>query len=251
MQNTGRRKDLTEHAKHWEMDEFDPSTFDICPLCGCPNARTHFPFNCEGVSDKLLANHNEVERMKRNFPHACFITVAYAHPHLELVKAIHERRELQYLLSLICRTLAGVGMVNHGKPTFFTDSSAIFPDLPGGNLAAFSILWDSSLNDQERIVVAQIFRCSKVSPVQLIPMQVALTCGDQTINRAELSAIIQIVRSCAGAFIYSDSAWAIDVFGAVRETPVYAAHMHRANFDLICDLIDLAKTQRSFSVYFA
>eukprot|EP00438_Fugacium_kawagutii_P036561 Skav212103 [mRNA] locus=scaffold686:94847:97138:- [translate_table: standard] len=124
-------------------------------------------------------------------------------------------------------------------PTFYTDGSSIFPTLPGGCLAAFSIILDTARDDHERIAAVQRFRTSHVKPECLEPIQIALACGAQTINRAELSAMIQIVRSCDAAFIYSDSAWAIGVFEAVRDAPFPQAHMHRANFDMICDLIQL------------
>eukprot|EP00438_Fugacium_kawagutii_P002152 Skav219893 [mRNA] locus=scaffold841:138942:142890:- [translate_table: standard] len=103
-----------------------------------------------------------------------------------------------------------------------------------------TLMRQTGKGDEERITCARAFRALKVWPEQLVPIQIALTPGAQTINRAELAAILQIARSCPTAIIYSDSAWAIEVFEAVRRTPVYSAHFHRANFDLVCDLVDLA-----------
>eukprot|EP00438_Fugacium_kawagutii_P007357 Skav218570 [mRNA] locus=scaffold2610:188616:191990:- [translate_table: standard] len=228
---------FADQAQHWEGDDFDRSTFETCPLCGLQNSRTHFPYHCHGVAATLLEHQTEFDRIRANFPHCCFIPVAYEHPHVELIKSIHERRELPtpFLLHEFGWTLDQV-------PEFYTDGSSIFPELPGGQLAAFSIILDSTTGDIERIQCARAFRELKVWPQQLIPVQVALTPGAQTINRAELCAIIQIIRSCRAAVIYSDSAWAIEVFEAVRRSPSYSAHLHRANFDLICDLIDLAST---------
>eukprot|EP00438_Fugacium_kawagutii_P007434 Skav210443 [mRNA] locus=scaffold1297:139065:141077:- [translate_table: standard] len=226
---------FSDQARHWEGDDFDPSSFDRCPLCDASNTRTHFPYRCPGVAGTLLANEHDFTHIKTHFPHCCFIPIAYEHPHLELVRSIHERRELPAIFDL-----REYGKQDNRTPVFFTDGSSIFPELPGGHLAAFSIVWDATTGDEERITCARAFRALKVWPEQLVPIQIALTPGAQTINRAELAAILQIARSCPTAIIYSDSAWAIEVFEAVRRTPVYSAHFHRANFDLVCDLVDLA-----------
>ena len=60
-------------------------------------------------------------------------------------------------------------------------------------------------------------------------------------NRAELTAILQIVRSVECAVIHSDSAWAISAFESVREAPFPELHANKPNSDLLLGSCELAK----------
>eukprot|EP00435_Cladocopium_sp_Y103_P056487 s619_g19.t1 len=139
------------------------------------------------------------------------------------------------------------GDCDQQMPVFYTDGSCPFPKLPGGGLCSWSIVWDSLDNDCERRQVASLVKDQDIIPESLIPIQASLAFGPQSVNRAELTAIIQVIRSVVCGRIFSDSAWAIGAFERVRDNPFPEAHIHEANSDLLLWLCELAETRDLFA----
>eukprot|EP00438_Fugacium_kawagutii_P012261 Skav216877 [mRNA] locus=scaffold1042:430240:432351:- [translate_table: standard] len=227
-----------EQCKHWDSQadilDGDSNKFAQCPLCGAKNTRVHHPFQCSALDNLVLENSEVVDFVKVNFPHACFLPVVYMHPRSRLLHYIHNQRELPdpFDLPMCFQDCSCI-------PTFFTDGSCAFPTLPGGHLAGFAIVLDLLTDDQQRVDVVQQYKLGgEVDTFQI--MQVALATGTQTINRAEFSAVLQVMKSCKSAILHVDSQWTIDTVHAVRAAPFPAAHMHRQNFDLIVELIQIA-----------
>lgn len=228
-----------EQCQHWdncEIEQLDEENkFLKCPLCGAENTRQHHPFQCPAQETLQLEHVEEVTYVKRHFPHACFLPVIYMHPHLRVLQYVHNRREqpdpFNLPQNMQDRTLV-----------FYTDGSSAFPQLSGGYLAGYAVVLDLLDEDTERIAIAEKVRSNQPVHDTFSVVQVALVSGVQTINRAELSAVIQVIRSCSSAVIYVDSKWTIDTVNAITELPCIAAHAHRQNFDLIVQLIHLAST---------
>lgn len=126
-------------------------------------------------------------------------------------------------------------------PTFYTDGSCPFPQLADRSLCTWSVVWDSLDDDVERSHIASLVKDRDIIPKSLVPIQASLVQGPQTVNRAELTAILQIVRSVECAVIHSDSAWAISAFESVREAPFPELHANKPNSDLLLGLCELAK----------
>eukprot|EP00438_Fugacium_kawagutii_P007625 Skav221466 [mRNA] locus=scaffold1700:387695:388876:+ [translate_table: standard] len=78
-----------------------------------------------------------------------------------------------------------------------------------------------------------------------------MTTGPQTINRAEFSAILQVVKSTFAADIFSDSQWAIDAFTAIQLNPENMCHFESPNDDLLMAMACLSadKCLDNFRVY--
>lgn len=140
-------------------------------------------------------------------------------------------------------SLEDMGWDGTGIPVFYTDGSCPFPKLPRGHVAAFSIVWDSLSSDDDRRGVARELRGSGALPSTLFPVQAALAVGMQTNNRAELCAILQVIRSQNSAIIFSDSQYAIDLFHSVAAMPNPFVHQGKQNFDLIVLLCDLSNSK--------
>ena len=212
-----------------------------CPLCQGEDSRAHFPLDCPGTLDLQTEYAGPVASTRLDFPHQVFLPLLYKHPKLDLLKTIHAARELPdaFVLSDFVDVLPGV-------PTFYTDGSCFLPVHPVARLAAFSVVLDSAPTDDIRRGVALAHRCSSDTPPTFVAVQVALVHGPQTVNRAEFSAVLQIVRSVSAARIFTDSAWTIATFEAVRPEPDPAMHCHRGNFDLILLLCELGETRDLF-----
>ena len=70
-------------------------------------------------------------------------------------------------------------------------------------------------------------------PATLKPLSAGLQFGEQTINRAELTAVIQIVRSTNSAIIVTDSAYAVRIFKQVQLDHNPINYHGFDNYDLI------------------
>eukprot|EP00438_Fugacium_kawagutii_P031154 Skav200599 [mRNA] locus=scaffold1278:134083:138135:- [translate_table: standard] len=228
-----------EQCKHWDSGDFDEDAnkFAKCPLCGADNTRVHHPFHCPAQTQLSLEHSDAVDHVKQHFPHACFLPVIYMHPRLRLLQYIHSQREQPDPFQLPDSI-----DLNECVPRFYTDGSCAFPTLPGGHLAGYSVVLDLLTDDNQRLQAARQYRMGDMADTFQI-MQVALVTGTQTINRAEFTAVLQVVKSCPCAILYVDSQWTIDTFHAVVDMPYAAIHMRRQNFDLIIELIHLAASR--------
>eukprot|EP00438_Fugacium_kawagutii_P022750 Skav214764 [mRNA] locus=scaffold1230:158615:162745:+ [translate_table: standard] len=220
-----------EHREKWCDFEAD-DTLQCCPLCGAEDNRQHFPFECPGISSLRDSFQNEIMAAKEHFPHCCFLPVMYKHPKMDVLH-----------LANFNRTLPEPLVLDADEPhdfCFYTDGSCIFPE-QGGRLSAWSVIWDQSTCKDERVQQSRRFRATGQTPTTLTPIQVGLTTGPQTINRAEFTAMLQIVRSVSSATIYSDSQWALDAFRAIQLNPCWQYHYGSPNDDLLFQLVAIAQ----------
>ena len=222
---------------HWGNEDYPEET--VCPLCGGPDDRAHFPMLCDALSQLREEHAVVLEHVKDKFPHMCFLPVIYKHPKVQLLQSILKTWELPLPFNL---AEFGRDERSTSVPCFSTDGSCPFPKLPGGSLAAWSVVWDSFDNDCDRSHVASLVKFGSDIPESFMPLQASLVNGPQTVNRAESTAIIQIIRSVDCA-IFNDSEWAILAFTKVRDEPWPEAHADELNADLLLTLCELAATK--------
>lgn len=132
--------------------------------------------------------------------------------------------------------------------TFYTDGSCIFPE-QGGRLSTWAIIQDCCRSDHERVSVVLAFQATGFVPSSFQTVQAGMTTGPQTINRAEFSAIMQVVASTEAAIIVSDSEWAISTFEKVRNDPFFQLHAGTPNDDLIHNALCNLAVHRDLSKF--
>ena len=216
-----------------------------CPLCdGCDNQQ-HFLLECSHLQTLRDENWRLLKRFKDDFPHMLFLPILYQRPQQSLATAICDHRLLPDLFAM---DFNGVD-ISEGR-TFFTDGSCIFPHLPCARMAGFSVVVDLAESHQDRINAVHMV--SEGSPPSLLqPVCAGLQCGEQTINRAELSALIQVTLSVHAATIFTDSSYACNVYKEVQEQPHPMYHHMKENFDLLiilCRCFLEGKNPNNFSV---
>ena len=199
-----------------------------CPLCGGIDNRAHFLLECPALQSKRDKNLRLLERMKKDFPHQLFLPLIYKSPNHDVVNILNRTRDLPEILP---SEIDGF-CVNKDR-TFYTDGSCTFPSLPHGRLAGFAIVVDVAENDSMRCDEA--FQSDGVCrfPTTLKPLSAGLQFGDQTINRSELTAIIQIIRSTDSATIITDSSYARNIFYQVQSDFSFVNYHGHENYDLI------------------
>eukprot|EP00438_Fugacium_kawagutii_P008981 Skav223560 [mRNA] locus=scaffold2197:51047:52243:- [translate_table: standard] len=200
-----------------------------CPLCSEKDTREHFPFECQGIAELAEQYAEETKLAKTQFPHLCFLPVIHKHPQLKILQQAHFARTLP-------APFVPLQMFDDdGFENFYTDGSCIFPE-QGGRLSSFAIIQDCCTNDLQRIEQVLRYKETGLMPTSFRTVQVGMTTGPQTINRAEFSALLQIVSSCGHARVHSDSAWAIDAFAMVQNCESHATLTGSPNDDLLQQL---------------
>lgn len=81
----------------------------------------------------------------------------------------------------------------------------------------------------------EAFDCAKGQnfPPSLHPFQVGLIPGEQTINRAEALAVLQVIRCFQSAVIVTDSLYAYNLFTELFCDSNVANYVDRENLDII------------------
>ena len=230
-------------TQNWKGGSVD--TPHLCPLCGGEDSRIHFPMQCPALQDLRSIHDRILTKIQNDAPHMIFLPIIYRHPRHHILELAHNERDLPPIFDL-----STFGATEIDVPTFYTDGSCNFPHLSEARIATYSIVLDSATNNSERRCLMNEYHMLGKMPYTLSIVTVAHQHGAQTINCAEFTAMICVVRSTETALIISDSKWAIDTFRLVQANPNPIDHHTRDNFDLIVLLCHLfqEKNPSCFSV---
>ena len=175
----------------------------LCEVCGQIGTHDHRFFTCE-VCEPFKQEHPDIfafVRMQR--PRWVFFPMAYQH------------KDTSDLFQ-VWRTRAAPEPV---RPTavpflrFYTDGSCLNPSIPTARRAGWAIVQDTSQTDEERLSCLARLHDHQHLPECMRVMCTSLTDQDQTINRSEVRAVCQALRSSLlvefrHCDIFSDSQYA-------------------------------------------
>lgn len=115
---------------------------------------------------------------------------------------------------------------------FFTDGSCFHPVNATTRYASFAIILDLCKNDRERVEQVDRFNATGIMPETLVLVAAARVFGEQTINRAELMAVTELISHVSMARVYTDSSYACSAVAQSLNSsqPIDIAH---------CDHLDL------------
>ena len=176
-----------------------------CSLCGALDTKHHRLFTCPALMD-VRQDHLEImDQVQQFFPW-------WTH-----MLAAHEPEDLPFL-RLVCgsRTLPPTLPLpeNSRKLYLFTDGSAHNSSNPEARLTYWSVVWCHGVRDMHDLDAwEQLSLPAKVSSYRVVAQ--GCTPKDQTVPRAELSAIVWAAQWCqqqpqVEAVIFTDSQFAID-----------------------------------------
>ncbi|CAE7242092.1 unnamed protein product [Symbiodinium sp. CCMP2592] len=191
--------------------KWDPSETPQCALCGQLQTKEHKFLHCPalaGVRADFTEVLQEVVATKAYWIHAPF---AAAPPDLEVNNLIFATRALP------CPTTEIGTYEEIGSRPFvrlFTDGSCRHPTVPEASLAAFAVVLDTSTCDEAIPGLLAKWRETAMPPTEFRVVCQGSVPGLQSINRAEVCALIQAIRvaqllSAPSAEIWTDSAFAI------------------------------------------
>ena len=217
---------LAKQKKHFN----DQS--DACPLCSMEDTVQHRVLTCPSLQH---VRHDFPEVLQfLNDHHAC---------HIELPVAFEDPLfELRYLYFQKCPPPAldvGVSQsirtcIDQGEePIFFTDASCSDPKDSDKRRAAFAVVYHPMITPLHRARMMESFRQEPIVPDSFVVLAVGECRGQQTINRAELQAVMTVVSSFRRGTIVTDSQYVLDVVANLRRVRCVQFFQGCDNFDLI------------------
>ena len=190
---------------------WDESVPEQCPLCGQLDTKEHRILQCPATQQVRDRWEPYVSYAVRHFPHWVHGPFAVVPNDVEVPRLVLCRRKLVPVDNppalAITRQLSRLRL--------FTDGSCINPHSTWGKLAAWSLVLDTTQQDEEIPSLLDAWRRTGVAPAGFTVVAQGGVPGEQSINRAEECAIAaaaaQFVQRChhQTAEVWSDSTFAI------------------------------------------
>ena len=227
-----------------QKQKWDHNATDLCQFCPAVDSRHHRVYDCPATAHIRLAHQEVIDFFRYHNDQMHELPVLIADPQLELLNTIHWTQPIASfdagLVGLVQE------LIDHEHtPSFYTDGSCQFPELPTVRFASFSVVIDLCLSNDEREDAARGFKLTGVMPTSLKTILVSRTQGAQKISRSELFAVVVIVECFPAAQIYSDSQSTIDRFNLCRCNRDPLCVMDSDDSDLLLRL-QVALTDRHF-----
>lgn len=197
-----------EGLKHWKED-YDG---EVCPFCKQNgNSKKHLFFECPTTHEARQKYANTMDDYREWWEIIFSLPVCTIDVEENMLNRIRYARPVPK---------ASFNFTTSESKTFFTDGSATVADLEVDREAAWAIVEDLCQLDLTREVMIQHYFQQKWQiPPTFKTLQVGMVHGPQTINRAELTAILVIIDGCDKPTIYTDSSYAIHLVLEIIKDP--------------------------------
>ncbi|CAE7035963.1 unnamed protein product [Symbiodinium sp. CCMP2592] len=222
---------------------WDPEIPAECPLCGLKQTKEHKFLWCAALAHVREEHLDIIEELRSEHPSWIHAPYAATPPDMEINRLIFATRSLQYPKVDLP---TGPLLQGRGFLRFFTDGSCRHPAYPEASHAGYAVILDTSLDDATLPAIMERWRETAVPPCEFRVVDQGLVPGLQSINRAELCAIIQAARiihmfGSPPAVIWTDSAFAIaeweragsDLPGTWPDLAALLKRLYRANISLL------------------
>ena len=199
-------------------NKWDPEISSQCPLCGGLQTKHHKFLQCPAlrpVRDGCVELLREVEEDWPHWIHAPYVAMP---ANLEVNRLVFATR------ALLMPSAVELDMDKIGTRPFlrmFTDGSCRHPGVPDASYAGFAVILDTSPCDASIPGILHQWRSTGCPPNEFRVLCQGSVPGLQSINRAEVCAVIQAIRLAVilrapACEIWTDSAFAISEFERAR-----------------------------------
>ena len=217
----------------WD-NSVDPEEKGLCRFCKQLDSKEHRLLFCpvgnevrKGFPDVVESLTNSESSMSR-FP------VIHVHPDLAALQQMQSCHPPPCFSEAVCnkvRHFIDLGIVPH----WFTDGSTQCPASPLSRYAAFAIILDLCENDEERIQISDQYRDLNEDPPSFVVAACSRCCGEQDILRAEVSAIVAILKQFPGV-VHTDSLTGLRNVSFVLNCTQAWGFGHLEHYDLLLEL---------------
>eukprot|EP00438_Fugacium_kawagutii_P015206 Skav221105 [mRNA] locus=scaffold693:340472:345676:- [translate_table: standard] len=215
-----------------QQSVWDEDTPTTCPWCQeHDDTREHRIFHCSVFDDIRVPYRDLLDDIQDSRPHLCCLPTLREDGEAYLVRLLHDSMPVPDMPSACQTAIAEVKQV--ATPVFFTDGSSAFQSSTTRRFCSFSVILDLCCSDAQRRVQADRFLSTGQLPTTLTPAAVGRLKGRQSIERAELFAILWILQRTEAACIHSDSAYACDWIAKLHVDRSAADDPTCSDFDLL------------------
>ena len=212
---------------------WDKSCDGKCPLCGIDDTKDHRLLHCAALDGVRAKHGGAVDILRHYHPDWIWAPLAISDPHELALRKVFQTRALPGLFEPVtteCSLLR-----------FYTDGSADYPAMPWVRKGAFSVVQDISWNVQQRHDALADMGHFKVDEFFHV---VSMACcpGRQSVPRAELAALLQVVMSVnrhAGdkkCVIFTDASYVVSVVQWINSGGAARLEHKVSNLDLVLPL---------------
>ena len=210
---------------------------DKCALCGQTEDIHHRLLRCPEMQHVRTQHQAVVSFLEEHHECHMYLPVVYQDEDFEFNTWFFRQLPEPELLEDVL--LQAQSELDQGKrPYFWTDGSCNTPSHWGFRRAAFGIVYHSHLLQEEVQDIVRKYEAVTVTPKSFQVLCSAPCQGTQTIPRAEMQAILALIRQIDSAHIFTDSQYVIDQASKIG-IMLDKFKFHRCpNFDLLCKLWD-------------
>lgn len=206
-----------------------------CSFCGENDTKTHRLLTCSLGAEtrshfsELVQQLVTLESSKPELP------VVHVQPFAEALLTMqfkHSKPVLAQEFKEIIDTRRNLGQTLH----WFTDGSCAYPSLSSGRFSSFAVVIDTCSNDSERIALAESYRYLNETPPCFVVAMVGRTVGEQDIYRAELQAVLAVVREAGYGVIHCDNQLAVTNTSILQQSFNTMSFVNSEHFDVLSDI---------------
>ena len=118
-------------------------------------------------------------------------------------------------------------------PIFFSDGSCFESKIPGHGLAAWAIVVCKAHNKEDHEMIGRQSNNLELAFSSFLTLATSRSHGDQTIDRAELAAVVALHEQWTQSHLVTDSAYVISAHQLINSITHPRELIGRANFDLL------------------
>lgn len=206
-----------------------------CRHCAALDDKAHRTYKCPATEDvwsqypNLCATLEEHDRIHTELP------VVFASPTNDFLQVCQYQKlvsEIPENISRLIQAQIDLGIT----PTFFSDGSCIHPETPAISLAAWGLVWALANTPEERNFVLSNSHDKQIVQQQFAAIGTGRCHGAQTIDRAELQAMIFLQQQLQQSILVTDSQYALDSWEKVKCASNENEFLFAANSDLLSQL---------------
>eukprot|EP00438_Fugacium_kawagutii_P022469 Skav232355 [mRNA] locus=scaffold2646:490520:494785:+ [translate_table: standard] len=192
-----------------QQSYWEPSVTPECLYCDGEDTRTHRIFECAAAAEVrepfsgLLSQLQEKESGLHELP------VLHVHPCQEYFHALCHQFVEPQLTHTVLHSLDQLQQAGQTL-TFYTDGSCQFPEWIGASHATYAIIWDATVDDDEKASMAQQFDSGNDCP-SFATLLTARIQGFQDIHRAEIWALLYLWERFTNTEVITDSQVALSL----------------------------------------
>ena len=208
-----------------------------CSLCGQTEDIYHRVLNCPELQHIRTDHTQVVSFLSEHHPCHMYLPVEYQIEDYEFQTWFFQQLPDAELLPDVLDD--ALNEMDAGqRPTFWTDGSCNTPHNVSHRRAAYGIVYHPQICQQTIVNLVENFKIHNVVPSSFQVLGSAACQGAQTIPRAEMQAILTLMKHLDSAKIFTDSQYVIDQVARLGIMLDKFKFHHCPNFDLLSTLWD-------------